>query len=233
MHLETESLCPICPAITRTIQVGGLTKSGLLEQLQRNAIALNESADRLFASDHFRTAATQYSVMTVELTVRDLGFPQGATIADIYARAGARGLGVCPLELGPHLRLQYLDQPEGYWGQPDRQHQAPSGSITIASEQLSADDDFPKGFYLRRIKGVLWLRGYRSGPEHIWEPDDHFIFRHTLRMYVRRGIARGAALIATECKKSNKARRPNTCMQPTAHKTRRGLMPSRQAVECK
>jgi hypothetical protein len=29
---------------------------------------------------------------------------------------------------------------------------------------------------LRRIDGVLWLRGYRSGPEHIWNQDDHFVF---------------------------------------------------------
>jgi len=179
MHVETASLYPNCPTIIRSVQVGGLTKSELLEQLQRNAIALNESAERLFASDLFTTAASRYSIMTVELTVRDLGLPQGATIADIYTRAAALDLGLCPLELGPHLRLQYLDQPEGYWGQPVRQHQAPSGSITVASEQISEDDDVPKGFYLRRIQGVLWLRGYRSGPEHIWEPDDHFIFRQT------------------------------------------------------
>ena len=177
MHFETEHIYPNCPAIIRTVQLGGLTKSELLEQLQRNAISMNECAERLFASERFTTSATRYSVTTVDLTVHDLGFPQGAIIGDIYARAGALGLSLCPLELGPHLRLQYLDQPEGYWGKPDRQHQAPSGSITIASEKLTEDDDFPKGFYLRRIKGTLWLRGYRSGPEHIWELDDHFIFR--------------------------------------------------------
>jgi len=179
MHSETEPIYPDCPTITRTVTVGGLTKSELIQELQRNAISMNESGERLFASDLFTTSATRYSVTTVELTVRDLGFPRGATIVEIYARAGALGLGLCPLELGPHLRLQYLDQPEGYWGQPVRQHQAPSGSTTIASEKLTEDDDFPKGFYLRRIKGVLWLRGYRSGPEHVWEPDDHFIFRQT------------------------------------------------------
>jgi hypothetical protein len=178
MHFETEHIYPDCPTITRAVQVGGLTKSELMEELQRNAISMNESGERLFASEYFMTSATRYSVMTVELAIRDLGFPQGATIAEIYARAAAHGLGLCPLELGPHLRLQYLDQPEGYWGQPVRQHQAPSGSITIASEKLTEDDDFPKGFYLRRIKGELWLRGYSSGAEHIWEPDDHFIFRH-------------------------------------------------------
>jgi hypothetical protein len=175
MH-EAEHMCPNCPAITRTVTVGGLTKSELIQELQRNAISMNESAESLFASEHFTISGPRYAVTTVELTVRDLGFPQGATIAEIYARAEALGLGLCPLELGPHLRLQYLDQPEGYWGQPVRQHQAPSGSITIASEKFTEDDNVPKGFYLRRIKGELWLRGYRSGPEHVWEPDDHFIF---------------------------------------------------------
>lgn len=176
MHIETENIYPDCPTITRTVDVGGLTKLELIQELQRNSISMNVSAERLFASDHFTISETRYSVTTVELPVRHLGFPRGATIAEIYERAGELGLGLCPLELGPHLRLQYLDQPEGYWGKPFRRQQAPYGSITIASEKLTEDDDFPKGFYLRRIKGVLWLRGYRSGPQYVWESDDHFIF---------------------------------------------------------
>ena len=177
MHVESEHSYPNCPTIIRTVTVGGLTKSALAEELERASILMNESGERLFASDHFTTSETRYSVTTVELAVRNLGFPRGATITELDVRAAALGLGLCPLELGPHLRLQYRDQPEGAWGRPVRRHQAPSGSITIASEQLSDDDDFPKGFYLRRIEGVLWLRGYRSGPAHIWAPDDHFIFR--------------------------------------------------------
>ena len=172
---------PNCPTISRTVTVGGLTKSELIQELRRTAISMNESAARLFASEHFTTSATRYAVMTVELTVRDLGFLQGATIIEIFGRAEALGLGLCPLELGPHLRLQYHDQPEGDWGQPIRHHQAPSGAITIASQKLTDDDDFPKGFYLRRIKGELWLRGYRCGNEHVWEPDDHFIFSQVER----------------------------------------------------
>lgn len=38
------------------------------------------------------------------------------------------------------------------------------------------DDDFPKGFYLRRINDALWLRGYRADHLHVWNPYDHFIF---------------------------------------------------------
>lgn len=176
MPLETEPIYPDCPTVIRVVTVGGLTKAELLQQLRNNAISLNEYAERLFASERFTTAPTRYPLTTVELTVRDLGFPQGATTTDIYARAAALGLRLCPLELGPYFRLDYLDQPEGYWGQPLRQHQAPSGSITIASEPLLQDDDFPKGFYVRRIKGELWLRGYRDGPEHVWEADDHLLF---------------------------------------------------------
>lgn len=176
MPLATEAIYPNCPTVISVVTIGGLSKAELLAQLQGNAILLNEAAERLFASDQFTTAQTCHALTTVELTVRDLGFPHGATTAVIYASAAALGLGLCPLELGPHLRLQYLDQPEGYWGQPLRQHQAPSGSITIASAPLTQDDDFPKGFYLRRIKGELWLRGYCAGPDHVWEADDHLLF---------------------------------------------------------
>jgi hypothetical protein len=176
MHFETEHIYPDCPTVTRAVQVGGLTKLELIRKLSRNGISINEYAERLLESEHFTTSGSRYSAVTVELTIRDLGFPQGAAMAEIYAKAGALCLALCPPELGPHLRLQYLDQPEGHWGNPVQRHQAPSGSITIASKQLTKDDDFPKGFYLRRIMGVLWLRGYRCGPEHVWQPDDHFIF---------------------------------------------------------
>ena len=102
----------------------------------------------MFASPHFTIAATPRPCTTVELTVHDLGCPHGAITATIYAKAAALGLGLCPLELGPHFRLYDRDQPEGDWGQPLRQYQAPSGSITIAtitiaSVPLTPDDAFP------------------------------------------------------------------------------------------
>ena len=176
MPLDSEAVYPDCPTVVRTVSVGGVSKLELLDALQRHAIEMNESAERLFASELFTTSETQYVVTTVELSVHNLGFPQGATTAELHAKAQALGLQLCPLELGPHLRLQYLDQPEGYWGMPERQHQAPSGSITVASASLSDDGGFPKGFYLRRIKGVLWLRGYRAGDDHVWEHDDRLLF---------------------------------------------------------
>ena len=82
----------------------------------------------------------------------------------------------CPLELGPHLRMQYLDQPEGGDGSPLTHGRAPAGSITVASFPLDESDETPKGFYLRRVDGVLWLRGYWSWAGHVWGPTDLLLF---------------------------------------------------------
>jgi len=173
---DSAATYPACPVIARTVHVGGQTKAELLGRLERSGVEINGSARVLFASDKFVTSDVRTQVTTVELGVRNLGFPQGATILDLFAGATRLGLRLCPVELGPHLRLQFLDQPEGSLGRPVWQHRAPPGSITVASEMLSDDDEFPKGFYLRRIEGTPWLRGYRCAREHIWDPEDRFLF---------------------------------------------------------
>ncbi|MGF7048255.1 hypothetical protein J2T13_002762 [Paenibacillus sp. DS2015] len=181
MRIKNEEIYPDCLIITRTVEVGGLTKSEILQKFQQYSILINEYGERLLAADKFTISDTKYSLQTVELTVGNLGFPDGATTIQIFERASNLGLGLCPLELGPHLRLEYLDQPEGYSGNRLQRQQAPSGSITIASKSLSEDDAFPKGFYLRRINEVLWLRGYCADHLHVWNHDDHFIFCQTKR----------------------------------------------------
>ncbi len=165
-------------AATRIVQIGGLTKSELLEKLQADSISLNRYADLLFADDRFTTCETAGSLTTVELSTADLGFPDGATMPQIRSAAFELGLRLCPLELGPHLRLQMQDQPEGkgLLGSAAKTHQAPDGSITIASAPLTEDHEVPKGFYLRNIDGVLWLRGYVADDTHVWNGHDRFVF---------------------------------------------------------
>ncbi len=177
MQIETESIYPNCPTITRTVDVGGLTKSELIQELQRNSISMNVSAERLFADDRFITSDTSYKLKTVELTLRDLGFPGGATAAQTFERASEVGLELCSLELGPHLRLQYLDQPAGFYF--DKAYIPGSGAITIASKKVSEDDRFPNGFYLRRLDDGLWLRGYRATSDWVWHAGHHLIFTQT------------------------------------------------------
>ncbi|WP_342538404.1 MULTISPECIES: helicase [unclassified Sporosarcina] len=173
MNIKNKEIYPDCLSITRTVEVGGLTKSQLMQKMQQHSILMNELGEKLFTDDYFTTSAKTFSLETVELTIRDLGLPKGDTLTKIYERANHLGLELCPLELGPYLRLGYLDQPEG---KSSQQHQAPNGSITVSSETLNNEENFPKGFYLRRIKGDLWLRGYIADEQHVWDPDDHFVF---------------------------------------------------------
>ena len=96
----------------RRIEVGGLSKETLMEMMKNQSINLNEYAYRLLEDERFTTSKGTYSVDTVEQTVMELGFSEGATLSQIYERARERGLGLCPLELAPHFRLQYRDQSE-------------------------------------------------------------------------------------------------------------------------
>lgn len=161
---------------TRAVAIGGVPKLTLLSRLQAAGVQLNEAAHTLFADSRFTAQSARSLVRTVEVTPNDLGFPDGATYQELVERAAGRGLSLCPLELGPHLRLQFTDQPEGFIGHPASRHRAPPGSITVASALLANDEETPGGFYLRRIEGALWLRGYRSWPGHIWSSQDVLVF---------------------------------------------------------
>lgn len=160
----------------RSVLVGGTSKSALLAELQRNGVELNDIARTLFAHPDFETSEVGLILVTAAVSVDELGYARGATIDQVFASAAERGLSSCPLELAPHLRLQFMDQPEGFWGHPSSEHRAPPGSLTIASRPIAAEDGASMGFYLRRIRGVPWLRGYRSPAEHVWSADDHFVF---------------------------------------------------------
>ena len=171
-----ENIYPNCSTTIRTIEVGGLTKIQILQKFEEDSIFLNEFAVQLINDDRFTVSDKKYNVRTVEIKVRNLGFPEGATIKQVYKNANKLGLKLCPLELGPYLRLDYRDQPEGFLGKPSWKNRSPYGAIKIASEVLSEDVDFPKGLYLRKIEGILWLRGYIADDLHVLDRDDCIIF---------------------------------------------------------
>ena len=108
----------------------------------------------------------------VRLTVRDLGFTQGATTDQIYAKAEEFGLELCPPEVGPEYRLQYKNQPMGEW-------------FVIAMKQISDPDGNPHVFKLGHDEGGVWLLNYWAEPDEQWRPEDEFLFRlSSLRNYI-------------------------------------------------
>ncbi|HRE22358.1 MAG TPA: hypothetical protein PKW21_15185 [Rhabdaerophilum sp.] len=145
------------------MEVGGQSKKQLLLSLSANKIQLNKYAHILFEDSKFTTSERRRWVVVTDLTVAELGFSSGATSANIFASARAVGLELCSLELAPHFRLQFLDQSEGPY-------------LTVASAKTNDDEAFPNGFYLRRLDGVLWLRGYRASADYPWEPSSRFAF---------------------------------------------------------
>ena len=163
-------------SIPSAVRVGGLEKPELLQRLREHRVQLNRAADMLFEDRRFVPLAQDQVAEIATLSVAELGFGEGATYGQLTARALESGLTECPLELGPHLRMQFLDQPEGSAGLPATPGRVPPGAITVASSPLDEKDDTPKGFYLRRIDGVLWLRGYWSWTGHVWSPEDLLVF---------------------------------------------------------
>lgn len=154
--------------------IGGLTRADLISALAAAGVRLNPSAETLLASELFDSMSSE-AIRPVEHTVGELGLTEGASLSRVLATARSLGLGLCPLTAAPYLRLALLHQESA----PDSimtNGRAPSGSITVFSTPQRADDEYPKGFYLRVIDEVPWLRGYRCTDEHIWSPDDRLMF---------------------------------------------------------
>jgi hypothetical protein len=99
----------------------------------------------------------------VAVSVGDLGFKGSARYADICTRAIELGLGLCPAEVGPALRLQYGDQPSGEW-------------LRVAMEAITdriGDRDI---FRVERGSGDLWLDADRGNPDCVWGAEYRFVF---------------------------------------------------------
>ena len=155
--------------IFREVWIGGLSKDELLKSLISQNIGLNELGLSIFNHKNFTTSPTREKLQTVEIFVGDLGFSNGATTKEVYQKAKEFGLKLCPPELGPHMRLQYIDlsqpvdPPKGHWQ-------------NIAMNELFDESDLTKGFYLRRRQDGFWLRGYQASLDHLWKPHDRFIY---------------------------------------------------------
>jgi hypothetical protein len=155
-------------SVTHRVEFGGVPVGELRHRLASAGVEFNLLAEKLFASEHFAPTKTRQVASVVEVTLAELGLPDGGDLTQIAARVLQLGLQACPLDLAPHWRLQYVDQPEEV---ETGKNKAPKGSITVLSPPLSDDEEFPKGFYLRRAGGRLWLRGYTCGMDVNWEPD--------------------------------------------------------------
>lgn len=156
------------------VLLGGTSKQELRALLESRGIRLNRYAEILLGSELFPETISPSTYQVEERCVADLGVSGEPTMATILEAARRVELSPGPLELAPYLRLAW-DGPEEVSDEAGG-GRAPSGSLTVVSpDWVSGDEDFPRGFYLRRYGGALWLRGYVCPEDHVWEEEDRIL----------------------------------------------------------
>ncbi len=100
--------------IWKTIKLGTELKTvdDFRRQIGNYSCRIGGLANNILGKPAFTISDEEFEVDLVIKSVAELGFPNGATLVQIYDRAISLGLELCPAEVGPQLRLQYLDQPK-------------------------------------------------------------------------------------------------------------------------
>jgi hypothetical protein len=168
LKMQNASYPPIPEFKTwRTVKLGMGPKSlpDFRDAFRRFNCKIDSFAEDLLYGPNFVVSSEKMEIELVVISVAELGFKDGATRADIYKRALELGLELCPCEVGPQLRLQYLDQPCREW-------------LMIGAESIvNLDNDFGVfGIECFHGDGSRWLHGHRDEPDKVWHADNHWVF---------------------------------------------------------
>lgn len=151
--------------IWKTINLGtGLKTTGdFCKAMKNGGINISDWVSDILGKPAFTTTAEAAEVDLVKVTVAELGFKEGARRDQIYGRAKELGFEICLPEVGPQLRLQYLDQPKGEW-------------IFVGMEPILDSDGGPSVFCVGRNDSGLGLRGHWGSSGYVWDPAYQWVF---------------------------------------------------------
>ena len=151
----------------RTVKLGTglLTGRDFHTAFAESSFGVSVGALRIFDQPAIKVIALETEVTLVLATPAELGFSGGAALAEIYMRAGGIGLELCPPEVGPQLRLQYPDQPEG-------EHLIVGMDPVVSG--LNTGGCFVFG--LVNKGGGLLLSVTDARPDHVWDAGRRFVF---------------------------------------------------------
>lgn len=108
-------------------------------------------------------AKKETGVELVSASVKNLGFKAPATFAEIVGRAAELGLGLCPAEVGPALRLQFTEQKMGDWR-------------VVAMEPVPDSGGEPKVFAVERYPAGISLGTAAVNPDAKFGIDCVWVF---------------------------------------------------------
>lgn len=138
---------------------------GFLTALKKANCYVNDWAQDIIGKPAFTPVGRETEVELVTISVQELGFRSVATRRDIYARAVNKfGFNLCPAEVGPRLRLEYTDQPNGEW-------------LHIGMKPITDSDDDPRVFDMGLSPdGRRWLRTSDGKPGYVWRAGARWVF---------------------------------------------------------
>jgi len=131
------------------------------KELLNKGIKFYGSAEEILQKVTFSKENKEYNL--VSFSVESLGFPNGATTKEIYDKAESLGLEICPAEVGPLLRLNYLDQPNNTY-------------LVIAMKSILASDGSEHVFGVDHSSGELDLYARWDYPDRRWDGSRRFVF---------------------------------------------------------
>jgi len=162
----------------RSIVIGGVAGAELINALEASCV-LSPFAANVLYQRAFPTLRASQSVSLIILRPADLGFPGGALYGDMlhkptlvkWSRANLSGqiIETCPAEVGPHLRLQYPDQPRG--------------EVLWIVMQGAHDADYLERLFCVSSSWALFgrrrrmLQAFRSRPDALCEATSKYVYR--------------------------------------------------------
>jgi len=151
--------------VWKTIELGtGLkTANDFCRAFNEGGLLVTLGASGILRQPAFKVATKGTRVVLVVVSVAELGFPEGALQKDTFDRAQDLGLGLCPTEVGPQLRLQYKDQPLGE-------------SLLIGMEPIADSVSDLNVFVVEHNERGLWLSRTYSNPNHFWRGEVCWVF---------------------------------------------------------
>lgn len=136
--------------------------AGIREALNKWPFHLGDSANAILEKALAEGSATS-AVNLVILSPSEMGFEEeNVRLSDFYARARKQGLELCPAEVGPLLRLQFVDQRLGDF-------------VHIAMKPVAMNGDLIDFTVANGGAGLLLIGGEAS-PEQIVAATMRFVF---------------------------------------------------------
>ena len=147
-----------------TIPNEPMTAESYIEKLEGSGYKVGNDAKYILSKADLTEGQGETHKIVI-LSVEQLGFPNGATRAEIEKRAKELGLGKTklPPRIGPELRLQYPDQPKGEY-------------ILIDMENIFGRIGNPRVFSVYHDDDGRWLGAYGGPSGFWWDGSDRWAF---------------------------------------------------------